>query len=39
MDDLSEKLAELLNDPESLDRVKAMAESLMGGEKTQQQQA
>lgn len=30
MDDLSEKLAELLSDPESMNRVKQMAESLLG---------
>lgn len=30
MDDLSEKLAELLNDPESLNRVRQMAENLLG---------
>lgn len=30
MDDLSEKLAQLLNDPESLNQMKQMAESLMG---------
>lgn len=35
MDDLSEKLAELLNDPESLNRVKLMAENILGGEKQQ----
>lgn len=30
MDDLSEKLAELLNDPDSMNRVRQMAESLLG---------
>ena len=30
MDDLSEKLAELLNDPESMNRVRQMAENLLG---------
>lgn len=30
MDDLSEKLAGLLNDPESMNRVRQMAESLLG---------
>lgn len=32
MEDLGEKLAEILNDPESMNRVKQMAESLLGGE-------
>jgi len=31
MDDLSEKLAELLNDPESMNKVRQMAENLLGG--------
>lgn len=31
MDDLSEKLAELLNDPDSMNRVRQMAENLLGG--------
>ncbi len=30
MDDLSEKLAGILNDPESMNRVKQMAESILG---------
>lgn len=30
MDDISEKIAELLNDPESMSRVQKMAESLLG---------
>jgi hypothetical protein len=30
MDDLSEKLSALLSDPESMERVKAMAEGLLG---------
>ena len=30
MDDISEKLAELLNDPESLNRVREMAENILG---------
>ncbi len=30
MDDLSEKLAELLNDPDSLNRVREMAENILG---------
>ena len=32
MDDLNEKLAEILNDPESMNRVRQMAESILGGE-------
>lgn len=32
MDDISEKLADLLNDPESLKRVREMAENILGGE-------
>ena len=31
MDDLSEKLAGILNDPESMERVRKMAESLLSG--------
>ncbi len=30
MDDISERLAEILNDPESLERVRAMAEGILG---------
>ena len=30
MDDLSEKLAGILNDPESMERVKKMAENILG---------
>lgn len=30
MDDLTEKLSELLNDPESMNRVRQMAESILG---------
>lgn len=30
MDDLSEKLAEILNNPESMNKVKAMAENILG---------
>ena len=30
MDDLSQKLAEILNDPESMNRVKEMAEDILG---------
>ncbi len=32
MDDLSEKLAGILNDPESMEQVKKMAENLFSGE-------
>lgn len=32
MDDISEKLAELLNDPDSLKRVREMAENILGSE-------
>ena len=31
MDDISEKLAEILNDPDSLNRVREMAENILGG--------
>lgn len=33
MDDISEKLAELLNDPDSLNKVREMAESILGDTK------
>lgn len=33
MDDLNEKLAGLLNDPESMNRVRKMAESLLGNQR------
>ncbi len=36
MDDLSEKLAGILNDPESMDRVKKMAESILGDDSAKQ---
>ena len=39
MDDLSERLAELLNDPESLERVRSVAENFLGGEKSGNRQA
>lgn len=32
MDDLGEKLAGILNDPESMERVRKMAESILGSE-------
>lgn len=35
MDDISEKLATILNDPDSMNRVRQMAESILGGEKQQ----
>ena len=35
MDDLSEKLTGILNDPESMERVKQMAESILGGGKAE----
>lgn len=34
MDDLSQKLAELLNDPDSMERVKKMAENILGESET-----
>lgn len=36
MDDISEKLAELLNDPDSLNRVREMAENILGNEKQEE---
>lgn len=33
MEDLNEKLAEILNDPESMNRVRKMAESLLGNQR------
>lgn len=38
MDDLSEKLAGLLNDPDTMARVKQMAENLLGDNEPQSQQ-
>lgn len=35
MDDISEKLATILNDPDSMNRVRQMAESILGGEKAE----
>ena len=32
MDELGDKLSAILNDPESMERVKQMAQSLLGGE-------
>ena len=36
MDDLSEKLAGILNDPESMERVRKMAENILGENNEQQ---
>ncbi len=36
MDDISERLAEILNDPESLNRVRAMAENILGEQAPEQ---
>ena len=36
MDDLSEKLAGILNDPDSMERVRKMAESILGEEESSQ---
>lgn len=38
MDELSEKLSALLNDPESMNRVREMAESILGGENAAQEE-
>ncbi len=38
MDDISQRLAEILNDPESLNRVREMAEGLLGNQKSEPQQ-
>lgn len=37
MDDISEKLATILNDPDSMSRVRQMAESILGGEKQKEE--
>lgn len=37
MDDISQKLAELLNDEETLNKVRAMAENLLGNDKANEQ--
>jgi len=37
MDELSEKLAGILNDPETMNRVKQMAESMLGGSEPQEE--
>ena len=36
MDDINEKLSALLSDPEGMNRIKSMAESLLGGQSTEQ---
>lgn len=36
MDDLSSKLAEILNDPEAMSRVKNMAENILGGNNSEE---
>ncbi len=36
MDDISEKLAGILNDPESMERVRRMAEGLLGSENAEE---
>ncbi|MBP3706689.1 MAG: hypothetical protein J6J13_05540 [Clostridia bacterium] len=36
MDDLNEKLAGILNDPDSMEKVRRMAESLLGEEKSKE---
>lgn len=38
MDDLNERLAELLNDPESMKRVRDMAENLLGNQQKKQKE-
>lgn len=38
MDDLSEKLASVLNDPESMERVRKMAENILGDNSSPQPQ-
>ncbi len=37
MDDLNEKLAGILNDPESMERVRKMAENILGGKEENEQ--
>lgn len=37
MDDISEKLSELLNDPDGMNRIKSMAENLLGTKAEQPQ--
>lgn len=35
MDDIADKISELLNDPEGMDRIRRMAQSVLGQEKPQ----
>ena len=37
MDDLAERLSEVLNDPQSMERIRSMAENLLGEEKSPEQ--
>ena len=39
MDELGDKLSAILNDPESMERVKQMAQSLLGGRSRQRSSA
>ena len=39
MDDISEKLAEILNDPDSLNRVREMAENILGNDNKKENSA
>lgn len=39
MDDISEKLAEILNDPDSLNRVREMAENILGNDTPKKENA
>ncbi len=39
MDDISEKLAGLLNDPETMNKVRKMAENILGGEENPQNES
>ena len=36
MDDISEKISALLSDPDGMERIKEMAQSLLGGSKTEE---
>lgn len=38
MDELSEKLAQILNDPESMNRVREMAENILGSDTPEQKE-
>ena len=39
MDDLNQKLAQILNDPESMNRVREMAESILSKEETKEEKS